>query len=144
MAALASAGRPSSGPPPMLAPSRCRPDGGLRGEMADIDVEGLVKRYGAVVAVDRLTFAVEKGEVFGMLGPNGAGKTTTLEIIEGLRTPDAGSVHVLGTDVLAHPSTVKERIGVQPRRPRCPSSPGSARRWSCSEPSTGDRGPPPR
>ena len=113
MTALASAGRPSSDPPPMLAPSRCRPDGGLRGEMADIDVEGLVKRYGAVVAVDGLTFAVEKGEVFGMLGPNGAGKTTTLEIIEGLRTPDAGSVHVLGTDVLAHPSTVKERIGVQ-------------------------------
>ena len=85
----------------------------LGGEMADIDVSGLVKRYGDVVAVDGLTFAVQKGEVFGMLGPNGAGKTTTLEIIEGLRTPDAGSVQVLGTDVIAHPSTVKERIGVQ-------------------------------
>ena len=85
----------------------------LRGEMADIDVQGLVKRYGDVVAVDGLTFSVQKGEVFGMLGPNGAGKTTTLEIIEGLRIPDAGSVQVLGTDVLAHPGTVKERIGVQ-------------------------------
>jgi ABC-2 type transport system ATP-binding protein len=85
----------------------------LRGEMADIDVTGLVKRYGDVVAVDGLTFAVQKGEVFGMLGPNGAGKTTTLEIIEGLRTPDSGTVQVLGTDVLAHPGTVKERIGVQ-------------------------------
>jgi ABC-2 type transport system ATP-binding protein len=85
----------------------------LGGEMADIDVSGLVKRYGDVVAVDGLTFAVQKGEVFGMLGPNGAGKTTTLEIIEGLRTPDAGTVQVLGTDVIAHPSTVKERIGVQ-------------------------------
>jgi len=85
----------------------------LGGEMADIDVTGLVKRYGDVVAVDGLTFAVQKGEVFGMLGPNGAGKTTTLEIIEGLRTPDAGTVTVLGTDVLAHPGTVKERIGVQ-------------------------------
>ena len=84
-----------------------------RGEMADIDVQGLVKHYGDVAAVDGLSFAVERGEVFGMLGPNGAGKTTTLEIIEGLRTPDAGSVHVLGTDVLAHPETVKERIGVQ-------------------------------
>ena len=83
------------------------------GEMPDIDVKGLVKRYGDVVAVDGLTFAVQKGEVFGMLGPNGAGKTTTLEIIEGLRTPDAGTVQVLGTDVIAHPSTVKERIGVQ-------------------------------
>ena len=85
----------------------------LRGEMADIDVTGLVKRYGDVVAVDGLSFSVQKGEVFGMLGPNGAGKTTTLEIIEGLRTPDAGTVQVLGTDVLAHPGTVKERIGVQ-------------------------------
>ena len=85
----------------------------LGGEMADIDVSGLVKRYGDVVAVDGLTFAVQKGEVFGMLGPNGAGKTTTLEIIEGLRTPDAGSVQVRGTDVIAHPSSVKERIGVQ-------------------------------
>jgi ABC-2 type transport system ATP-binding protein len=85
----------------------------LRGEMADIDVTGLVKRYGDVVAVDGLSFSVQKGEVFGMLGPNGAGKTTTLEIIEGLRTPDAGTVQVLGTDVVAHPGTVKERIGVQ-------------------------------
>ena len=85
----------------------------LRGEMADIDVTGLVKRYGDVVAVDGLSFSVQKGEVFGMLGPNGAGKTTTLEIIEGLRVPDAGTVQVLGTDVIAHPSTVKERIGVQ-------------------------------
>ena len=85
----------------------------LRGEMADIDVTGLVKRYGDVVAVDGLSFSVQKGEVFGMLGPNGAGKTTTLEIIEGLRVPDAGTVQVLGTDVIAHPSTVKDRIGVQ-------------------------------
>jgi ABC-2 type transport system ATP-binding protein len=87
--------------------------GRLEGVMPDIDVKDLVKRYGDVVAVDGLTFAVENGEVFGMLGPNGAGKTTTLEIIEGLRAPDAGSVHVLGTDVLAQPQTVKERIGVQ-------------------------------
>jgi ABC-2 type transport system ATP-binding protein len=86
---------------------------GLGGEMADIDVQGLVKHYGDVVAVDGLSFTVQRGEVFGMLGPNGAGKTTTLEIIEGLRVPDAGAVQVLGTDVLAHPETVKERIGVQ-------------------------------
>jgi ABC-2 type transport system ATP-binding protein len=92
-----------------LMPAALRPGG----EMADIDVIGLVKRYGDVVAVDGLSFAVQKGEVFGMLGPNGAGKTTTLEIIEGLRTPDAGTVRVLGTDVIAQPSTVKERIGVQ-------------------------------
>ncbi|HYA00889.1 MAG TPA: ABC transporter ATP-binding protein [Candidatus Binatia bacterium] len=81
--------------------------------MADIEVLGLVKRYGDLVAVDGVSFRVENGEVFGMLGPNGAGKTTTLEIVEGLRSPDAGSVRVLGTDVLAHPAAVKERIGVQ-------------------------------
>jgi len=81
--------------------------------MADIEVDGLVKRYGDLTAVDGLSFQVEGGEVFGMLGPNGAGKTTTLEIIEGLRAPDAGSVRVLGTDVLAHPHQVKARIGVQ-------------------------------
>ncbi len=79
---------------------------GLRGEMADIDVQGLVKRYGDVAAVDGLSFSVERGEVFGMLGPNGAGKTTTLEIIEGLRSRAAGSVRVLGTDGLAQPQTV--------------------------------------
>lgn len=79
----------------------------------DIEVRGLVKRYGDLAAVDGLSFAVDRGEVFGMLGPNGAGKTTTLEIVEGLRTPDAGSVSVLGTDVLSHPALVKERIGVQ-------------------------------
>ncbi len=79
----------------------------------DIEVGGLVKRYGDLAAVDGLSFIVERGEVFGMLGPNGAGKTTTLEIVEGLRTPDAGRVTVLGTDVLAHPAAVKERIGVQ-------------------------------
>jgi ABC-2 type transport system ATP-binding protein len=113
-AELSAVGRMAgSGEPAMMRaepmPARLRQGG----EMADIDVEGLVKRYGDVAAVDGLSFTVERGEVFGMLGPNGAGKTTTLEIIEGLRVPDAGAVQVLGTDVLAHPETVKERIGVQ-------------------------------
>ena len=113
MTALESAPQAPGDASPMIAgelmPARVR----LGGAMADIDVRGLVKRYGDLTAVDGVSFAVERGEIFGMLGPNGAGKTTTLEIIEGLRSPDAGEVNVLGTDVLAHPNTVKERIGVQ-------------------------------
>lgn len=57
---------------------------------------GLLKRYGDLVAVDRLDLEVQRGECFGLLGPNGAGKTTTIEILEGLLSPDAGHVEVLG------------------------------------------------
>jgi ABC-2 type transport system ATP-binding protein len=81
--------------------------------MADIEVLGLVKRYGDLTAVDNVSFSVEHGEIFGLLGPNGAGKTTTLEMMEGLRVPDAGIARVLGSDVAANPRAVKERIGVQ-------------------------------
>ncbi len=78
-----------------------------------IRVRGLVKRYGAVAAVDGVDLAVDPGEVFGILGPNGAGKTTTIEMIEGLRPPDAGSIEVAGVDVVRHPERIKRRIGVQ-------------------------------
>ena len=78
-----------------------------------VQVECLVKRFGPVTAVDGVSFAVKRGEVFGILGPNGAGKTTTLEIIEGLQKPDQGKVTVLGMDILAKPAQVKARIGVQ-------------------------------
>ena len=78
-----------------------------------LQVEDLVKRYGDVVAVDRLTFSVESGEIFGLLGPNGAGKTTTLEIVEGLQRPDSGGVTVLGLDGACQGSAIKARIGVQ-------------------------------
>src|SRR5438477_1779965 len=61
-----------------------------------IRVENLRKYYGKTKAVDDISFAVYSGEIFGMLGPNGAGKSTTIEMIEGLREPDAGSVSVLG------------------------------------------------
>jgi ABC-2 type transport system ATP-binding protein len=70
------------------------------------------KTYGAVRAVDGVSFEVGRGEIFGLLGPNGAGKTTTVEMLEGLRSPDAGSLEVLGIDVAAHPDALKERIGV--------------------------------
>jgi ABC-2 type transport system ATP-binding protein len=77
-----------------------------------IRVDGLRKSYGELVAVDGISFEVAKGEVFGLLGPNGAGKTTTVEALEGLRPPDAGTVEVLGVDVVHSPDLVKPRIGV--------------------------------
>ncbi len=82
-----------------------------------ISVGQLHKAYGAIQAVNGVSFEVHKGEVFGMLGPNGAGKTTTVEIIEGLRFADSGSVTVLGMDVSKDVRSVKERIGVQPQSP---------------------------
>ncbi|HEX5014945.1 MAG TPA: ABC transporter ATP-binding protein [Candidatus Limnocylindrales bacterium] len=82
------------------------------GADAVIRVEGLRKVYGDLVAVDGISFQVEKGEVFGLLGPNGAGKTTTVEVLEGLRKPDGGSVSVLGIDVDRHADQLKPRIGV--------------------------------
>ena len=82
------------------------------GADAVIRVEGLRKVYGELVAVDGISFEVAKGEVFGLLGPNGAGKTTTVEVLEGLRQPDGGSVSVLGVDVVRSPDLVKPRIGV--------------------------------
>ena len=77
-----------------------------------IEVQGLVKRYGSLTAVDNISFTVRQGEIFGILGPNGAGKTTTLEIIEGLQLPTSGSTVVLGVDTQQNPTAVKERIGI--------------------------------
>ena len=80
---------------------------------AMIAVRDLAKRYGALEAVRGISFEVEPGEIFGLLGPNGAGKTTTVEILEGLRSADSGSVTVAGVDVMRDPRAVKGRIGVQ-------------------------------
>ncbi len=76
-------------------------------------VRGLKKRYGALTAVDDVSFAIPEGQVFGLLGPNGAGKTSTLEMIEGLRVPDAGEIFVQGIDARRHPAKIKAIIGVQ-------------------------------
>jgi len=78
-----------------------------------LEVTGLTKRYGKLTAVDGISFSVPRGETFGLLGPNGAGKTTTLEIIEGLRSPDAGQITLLGKDAVKQRRAVQERIGVQ-------------------------------
>lgn len=78
-----------------------------------IEARGLVKRYGATTAVDGVDVSVRQNEIFGILGPNGAGKTTTLEMIEGLRDPDAGSIQLAGIDAIANPVALKKSIGVQ-------------------------------
>ncbi len=84
-----------------------------RAAEAVIAVDDVRKSYGAVKAVDGVSFEVRKGEIFGLLGPNGAGKTTTMEMIEGLHPPDGGAISVLGLDVRKHAREIKNRIGVQ-------------------------------
>ncbi|MCP2261012.1 ABC transporter, partial [Streptoalloteichus tenebrarius] len=78
-----------------------------------IVVTDLRKRYGELQAVDGVSFTVAEGEFFGILGPNGAGKTTTLEIVEGLREPDSGSVLLLGEKPWPRNPRLLPRIGVQ-------------------------------
>jgi len=82
-----------------------------------IEVNNLVKTYGATRAVDDISFQVSSGEIFGMLGPNGAGKTTTVEILEGLRKADSGTIRVLGRDVSKSTRQIKQRIGIQLQAP---------------------------
>jgi ABC-2 type transport system ATP-binding protein len=77
-----------------------------------IVVDDLRKSYGAVEALRGVSFEVDEGEVFGLLGPNGAGKTTAVEILEGYRARDGGSVSVLGHDPGRAPRALRERIGV--------------------------------
>src|SRR5579875_267466 len=84
---------------------------------AVVSVRGLTKRYGSLQAVDGISFDVAAGTIFGMLGPNGAGKTTTVEMLEGLRDPDAGSARILGLDALHDQQAIKQRIGVSLQSP---------------------------
>ncbi|NIM96003.1 MAG: ATP-binding cassette domain-containing protein [Anaerolineales bacterium] len=78
-----------------------------------VEVQSLRKTYGDVVAVDDVSFKVNKGEIFGMVGPNGAGKTTTIECIEGLRRPDQGAVKVLGLDPWEDHTILAKLVGIQ-------------------------------
>src|SRR3954469_6222332 len=79
-----------------------------------IEVLSLRKRFGAVRAVDDLSFSVNRGEVLGFLGPNGAGKSTTMRIIAGFIAPTSGTAHVCGEDVWTNPVAAKRRIGYVP------------------------------
>lgn len=80
--------------------------------MNAIEVEGLRKQYGPVAAIDGLDLRVEAGTTYALLGPNGAGKTTTIEVLEGLRDRDAGTVAVLGIDPAIDPVGLHRRVGV--------------------------------
>jgi ABC-2 type transport system ATP-binding protein len=80
-----------------------------------IEVEGLEKRYGEVIALAGVSFAVREGEVFGLLGPNGAGKSTTVRILCTLTRPDAGRASVAGQDVLSAAGAVRRAIGYVPQ-----------------------------
>lgn len=79
-----------------------------------IEIKGLTKRYGDLLAVDQISFKVEPGEVLGFLGPNGAGKSTTMKMIAGFLSPTAGTVTVCGHDIETHPLEAKRRIGYLP------------------------------
>lgn len=78
-----------------------------------LEITNLTKRYGTTVAVEDLTLGVRESEIFGLLGPNGAGKTTTLEMVEGIRKPDAGTIRIAGLDVQASLPEILQIIGVQ-------------------------------
>jgi ABC-2 type transport system ATP-binding protein len=83
-------------------------------------VEGLSKNYGTTIAIDKISFTVNEGEIFGMVGPNGAGKTTTIECLEGLRKPDAGKVSVLGIDPQRESHTLHLHTGMQLQQSNLP------------------------
>ena len=88
--------------------------------MAIIEVVDLVKRYDRTVAVDGVSFTVDEGEIFGILGPNGAGKTTTVECVEGLRSPDGGTIRVDGLDPRRDRAELRTRLGVQLQQSELP------------------------
>ncbi|MEE9148362.1 MAG: ATP-binding cassette domain-containing protein, partial [Candidatus Tectomicrobia bacterium] len=79
-----------------------------------IEVDHLSKSYGPIIAVQDLSFQVEKGEILGFLGPNGAGKTTTMRILTGFMAASRGQVTVAGYDVFSQPLEVRRRVGYLP------------------------------
>ena len=75
-----------------------------------VAANGLTKRFAKVAAVDGLTFAVNRGEIFGLVGPDGAGKTTTMRMLAGVMQPDGGSIVIDGVDVVADPEAGKPHL----------------------------------
>jgi len=99
-----------------------------------VSVSHFRKTYGSFVAVDDISFNVQRGEIFGLLGPNGAGKTSTLETLEGIRHSDGGSLEVLGIDPVREPGRLKDVIGVQLQTSGLPGNMkvGEAMRFFCA------------
>jgi len=89
--------------------------------MRVIDAKDVVKEFGGVKALDRVTISVEKGDFYGFFGPNGAGKSTLIRILTGQLEPTSGSVNVLGVDVVREPLKAKEMIGIVPEVESPPS-----------------------
>ncbi len=83
---------------------------------APVSVRGLTKRFGDFTAVDRVSFDVATGEIFGLLGPNGAGKSTTIRMLCGILSPTSGGATVAGHDIASEPEEVKQRIGYMSQR----------------------------
>ena len=99
-----------------------------------VEVMEFRKTYGDLVAVDGISFDVRQGEIFGLLGPNGSGKTSTLESLEGLRSPDGGSLLVAGVDPVREPNKLRDVIGVQLQAGGLPANitPDEAMRLFCA------------
>ena len=97
-------------------------------------VKDFHKVYGDTIAVDKISFVVHRGEIFGLLGPNGAGKTTTMECLEGLRYPSSGSLSVLDVDPMRSPARLRDLIGVQLQSSALPGSmtPHEAMEFFCA------------
>jgi drug efflux transport system ATP-binding protein len=83
---------------------------------AAVEASGLSKRFGAITAIDNLSFSMRPGEIFGLVGPDGAGKTTAMRMFAGVMRPDAGSIVIDGIDVLAHPEKTKRHVSYMPQR----------------------------
>lgn len=103
-APLRTSSSPTSAPPPPAAPWA-------------LEVEGITKSYGAVPALQGVSFRVPAGQIVGLLGPNGAGKSTAMKSVLGIVRPDAGAIRVLGQDVTLHPMEVKRLLGYVPESP---------------------------
>ena len=87
-----------------------------------VHVNDFRKVYGSTIAVEKISFVVHRGEIFGLLGPNGAGKTTTMECLEGLRQPSAGILSIMNVDPTRSPASLRDMIGVQLQSSALPGS----------------------
>ena len=81
-----------------------------------VEVRALVKRFGALLAVDNLGFSVRRGEIFGLVGPDGAGKTTAMRMLASVMKPDAGAIRIDGVDVVAQPARARHHVSYMPQR----------------------------
>lgn len=80
-----------------------------------LDIHGVKKAYGKIIAVDNVSFCVEEGELIGLLGPNGAGKSTTISMIATLFKPDSGTIKYRGKDIAKNPKSIQKELGIVPQ-----------------------------